>query len=187
MTPQRLAKSSWDVPVFSNHVFRSMSDIYQHSSYLSTTGLLGSASRGSDNSKMMNRHLNAADRDAADRLRRIWNAKKGELRLTQERAAAVFGRTQSLISAYLVGRAALGPVAVLKFAHLLQVKPTDIRPDFAFSLVPGDIPQDVIELAIKVAALPPDVRQDIAATVELLGKSSYAALLTRFKREKEAT
>lgn len=81
--------------------------------------------------------------------------------MTQQKAAEHFGRSQGLIGQYLNGHTALGPVAVLRFARLLQVAPREIRPDFSFgTIVPGELPQDVIEIAIELASVPEVVRRD---------------------------
>ncbi|MEQ4511795.1 MAG: helix-turn-helix domain-containing protein [Dickeya sp.] len=66
----------------------------------------------------------------AERLRRIWDEKKIELRLTQEKAADALGfETQSTVSQYLNGKNPLNTDATLKFAALLGVKPEEIKPD----------------------------------------------------------
>ncbi|KAB7895986.1 DNA-binding protein [Serratia sp. Leaf50] len=67
--------------------------------------------------------------DNAARLHAIWNKKKVELRLTQEKAADALGfSTQATVSQYLRGKIPLNTDAVLKFAVLLQVKPEEIDP-----------------------------------------------------------
>lgn len=81
---------------------------------------------------MRKKTLDAAEADAAKRLRDIWNEKKVTLRLTQEKAADALGfNTQATISQYLNGSIPLNTDAALKFAALLGVKPEDIRPDLA--------------------------------------------------------
>ncbi|MEG3135500.1 helix-turn-helix domain-containing protein [Rouxiella sp. T17] len=67
--------------------------------------------------------------DNAARLHSIWNQKKVELRLTQEKAADALGfSTQATVSQYLRGKIPLNTDAVLKFAVLLQVRPEEIDP-----------------------------------------------------------
>jgi len=67
-----------------------------------------------------------------NRLREVWNKKKVELRLTQERAAELLGyEHQSTVSQYLNGKAPLSMENTVKFANLLGVKPEEIRPDLA--------------------------------------------------------
>lgn len=131
------------------------------------------------------RKITDADRRAAERLREIYQAKKGELGLTQEKIGELYGEaSQGLISQYMNGRIALGAVATLKFAGILRVTPTDIRPDFQWTILPGELPQDVVEMAIKIAALPSDVREDIAKTINALSGSKYAVLLHNFARQR---
>ena len=77
---------------------------------------------------MTQRIITAADKDAARRLRAIWESKKQELKLTQIAVADEIGTSQSAISQYLNGTIALNTDAVLVFAKLLQCEPRDIRP-----------------------------------------------------------
>ncbi|ECX1691432.1 helix-turn-helix domain-containing protein, partial [Salmonella enterica] len=70
--------------------------------------------------------------EATQRLRAIWDAKKRDLKLTQEIAADLMGfETQSTVSHYLNGKAPLNTDAALKFSVLLRVKPEELRPDLA--------------------------------------------------------
>ncbi|EHE7090088.1 helix-turn-helix domain-containing protein [Salmonella enterica subsp. enterica serovar Enteritidis] len=70
--------------------------------------------------------------EATQRLRAIWDAKKRDLKLTQEIAADLMGfETQSTVSHYLNGKAPLNTNAALKFSVLLRVKPEELRPDLA--------------------------------------------------------
>lgn len=73
----------------------------------------------------------AEDRAAGVNLKRIWDEKKASLGLTQENVGGVLGMNQSAVSQYLKGKVPLRLAAALKFAKLLKVKPTDIRPDLA--------------------------------------------------------
>jgi len=77
---------------------------------------------------MTQRIITDADKDAAKRLRAIWESKKQELKLTQVTVADEIGTSQSAISQYLNGTIALNTDAVLVFAKLLQCEPKDIRP-----------------------------------------------------------
>ena len=77
---------------------------------------------------MTQRIITDADKDAAKRLRAIWESKKQELKLTQVTVADEIGTSQSAISQYLNGTIALNTDAVLVFAKLLQCRPEDIRP-----------------------------------------------------------
>ena len=62
-------------------------------------------------------------------LRRIWDAKKSEMKFTQVQAAKELGWTQSAISHYLNNITDIGPQAIIKIANFLDVAPTDIDPD----------------------------------------------------------
>lgn len=79
---------------------------------------------------MKRKPLSAADIEAARALRRLWDDKKTALKLTQDKAAELLGfSTQGAVSHYLNGYTPLNTDAVLKFAALLQVQPSAIRPD----------------------------------------------------------
>jgi SOS-response transcriptional repressor LexA len=80
---------------------------------------------------MERKPLSKADKLAADRLRAIWDSKKKKLGLTQEIAAQrLHFETQGAVSHYLRGYTPLNTDATVKFANLLEVPPTDIRPNF---------------------------------------------------------
>ncbi|MBW5843083.1 helix-turn-helix domain-containing protein [Yersinia kristensenii] len=69
---------------------------------------------------------------AAKRLKEIWDKKKIELRLTQEKAADFLGfNTQATVSQYLNAKIPLNTDTILKFSSLLMVKPEDIKPELA--------------------------------------------------------
>lgn len=83
----------------------------------------------------MNRKISDSDKSAAQNLRRIWEAKRESLGLTQEKAAESLGfATQGAVSQYLNGRTALNTDTTLKFASLLQVDPEDIKPELKILL-----------------------------------------------------
>ncbi len=95
----------------------------------------------------MTRKISDTDKVAAINLRRIWEAKRDTLGLTQEKAAEVLGfSTQGAVSQYLNGRTALNTDTTLKFAALLQVDPEDINPelkvllDYVRSSNKGEVP-----------------------------------------------
>ena len=77
---------------------------------------------------MTQRIITTADKDAARRLRAIWESKKQELKLTQVTVAEEIGTSQSAISQYLNGTIALNTDAIIVFAKLLQCEPKDICP-----------------------------------------------------------
>lgn len=77
------------------------------------------------------RPLTAQEKIAQQRLREIWHEKKKQLGLTQEKAAHLLGwSSQGTVGQYLLGRIGLNTDAIMKFASLLEVKPTDIDPNF---------------------------------------------------------
>jgi transcriptional regulator with XRE-family HTH domain len=79
---------------------------------------------------MKRKPLSESDKAAAANLRRIWDEKKRDLGLTQEKAAEAMGfTTQGAVSHYLNGYMPLNTDNLLKFAALLEVPPSAIRPD----------------------------------------------------------
>lgn len=98
---------------------------------------------------MKRKSLSEEDVKAASRLKEIWNSRKSELGLTQDRAAEILGfATQGAVSHYLNAQTPLNLEAVLKFAGLLKVAPERIRPELADmfkmvrDLVPGEDGKD---------------------------------------------
>ena len=84
---------------------------------------------------MTRRPLTPAEQVRAENLRRLWDAKKAALGLTQEKAARLLGyKTQAAVGHYLTRRNPLNTDALLKFAQLLQVGPDEIDPGFRFGL-----------------------------------------------------
>lgn len=79
---------------------------------------------------MKKRTLTDEDMAAARRLRAIWDEKKSALGLTQEKAARILGfNTQGAVSHFLNGVIPLNTDATLRFAAMLGVSPTNIRPE----------------------------------------------------------
>ncbi|MBM7346083.1 LexA family transcriptional regulator [Pantoea coffeiphila] len=75
------------------------------------------------------------DTQTALRLRSIWDAKKEQLGLSQEKAAGFFGfSTQAAISQFLNGKAPLNTENILKFSALLRVQPEEISPSIGHLL-----------------------------------------------------
>jgi hypothetical protein len=75
------------------------------------------------------RALTPEEKEVSTRLRAIWDAKKDSLGLTQAKAADFFGwDSQGSVSQYLNARIPLNTDAILGFARLLSVKPSDIDP-----------------------------------------------------------
>lgn len=81
---------------------------------------------------MSNRTITEHDKKNAARLAALWKAKKGALNLTQTSAAKKMGyEAQPLVSMHLNAKVALNTDAILKWAQLLQVAPTDIDPSLS--------------------------------------------------------
>ena len=93
--------------------------------------VIGARMRHTHRLRLMKRKpLSEEDRAAARALRSLWDARKKDLKLTQEGAADKLGfTTQGAVSHYLNGYTPLNTDAVLKFAALLEVPPSAIRPD----------------------------------------------------------
>lgn len=97
---------------------------------------------------MKRKPLSQADQAAAANLRRLWEEKKSGLGLTQEKAAEEMGfKTQAAVSHYLSGYTPLNTDAVLKFAALLNVHPSQIREDIGDLLASVSRPQGAIQPA----------------------------------------
>ncbi|BCU91133.1 hypothetical protein YP72344_26280 [Yersinia pseudotuberculosis] len=78
----------------------------------------------------MSRKITEQDKQAALRLRTIWDSKREELGLTQEKAAEHLGfNTQGAVSQYLNAKTPLNTDAVIKFSALLRVEPEEIKPE----------------------------------------------------------
>ena len=67
-------------------------------------------------------------------LRKIWDAKKVQMRFTQVEAAKELGWSQGAISHYLNNITELRAPAIVKLANFLEVDPRDIDPDIEDSL-----------------------------------------------------
>jgi transcriptional regulator with XRE-family HTH domain len=78
------------------------------------------------------RELTQQELDAAARLQQIWNARKKELGLTQEKVAQMCEwSNQSAFGAYLLARVPLNTDAVLRLAKVFKIHPTEIMPELA--------------------------------------------------------
>ncbi len=77
---------------------------------------------------MAKRIILKEDREKAARLKAIYESKKKELGLKQEDAAKHLKVTQSAVSQFLNAIVPLNTDTILKFAELLEVKPSDVDP-----------------------------------------------------------
>lgn len=85
-----------------------------------------------DRNKNRKAKVSQADKDAARRLKAIFNRVKGAKNLTQEKLGDMWGdggRTQGAIGQYMNGIIPLNLEAVTRFAELLECRPQDIRDD----------------------------------------------------------
>ena len=65
---------------------------------------------------------------AVNNLRRIWDAKKAEIGVTQNQAAKELGWTQGAVAQYLNNITELNTTAIIKLANFLGVDPREIDP-----------------------------------------------------------
>ena len=97
-----------------------------------------------------NQKLTTVQIMATKKLQLIWNAKRKELGLTQEKVAMLCQwNTQSAFSAYLLGRVPLNTEAVLRLSKILEVHPTEIMPELSRLLPSSDL-----EIAIQQEKVP---------------------------------
>lgn len=88
------------------------------------------------------RTFTATEAAAAERLKKLWNTRKKDLKLTQEKVAQMCDwGNQSAFGAYLHARVPLNTEAVLKLAKALKVHPVEIMPELAPLLPKKDIQQ----------------------------------------------
>ena len=80
--------------------------------------------------KRKRRALTEFERMASLRLKNEWNARKKELGLTQESAAALMGfTTQGALGHYLNGYAALNLQALVRICGVIGANPVDVYPE----------------------------------------------------------
>jgi|GEM_PF-2255934 len=80
-------------------------------------------------------------------LKKIWEAKKNKLHLTQEKAAKAFGyANQTAVSQYLNGRIALNLETVMRFCALLDCNIEEVSPRF-YKMLPKQIVTPRIEVS----------------------------------------
>lgn len=127
---------------------------------------------------MTRRKITEADKEAARTLKKLWDAKYQALGLSQDKAAAELGVTQGMVSHYLTGKRALGTEATLKFAHLLQVEPSTIRPDLPhLQALTGELEPEAREVALLWQRLPKAFREDLRRSITTLLDTGYSEYL----------
>lgn len=100
------------------------------------TLLLTRTMGGAYKNKPKRRPLTPQEREEALKIRSIYEAKKRELRLTQETLAEKMGfGTQGAVSQYMQGRIPMSNEVLLRFAYHLEFDPCDLRPDI-FEKIP---------------------------------------------------
>jgi len=77
------------------------------------------------------RNLTSEEMEWADRLKRIWNAKKSVLELNQDKVGAEMGITQGAVGQYINGKIPLNDPIVIEFARILRVDVREIKPVLA--------------------------------------------------------
>lgn len=130
------------------------------------------------------RHIEQADKLAAERLRRLWKDYKAiHAGISQDIAGDRIGLSQAVFSQYLLCKIPLGAAATLKFAKLFGVAPSAIRPDLDYpgndqanlraeqASLPyeanGALSKEAIEIATAWDTLPPDTKKAIRDRVFL--------------------
>lgn len=92
------------------------------------------------------RKLTEEDAKASKRLKAHWNAKKGELGLTQNQIAETLGITQGMFSLMLNGHVAIPKYLLLRISKILKINPSTIDPS---------VEEDLIEVQDKVSKTAP--------------------------------
>ncbi len=96
---------------------------------------------------MTNRELTKSEKEAAKRLKAIWDKQKKPLNLTQEKVAKLCEwQAQSSFSSYLIGRTPLNPEAIYRLAKVFHVHPFDIMPELAEMFPPRAGTSDGVQL-----------------------------------------
>ncbi len=94
------------------------------------------------------------DRQCADRLKGIWNARKQELHLTQEKVAQLAGwSSASAFGAYLHGRIPMNLNAKITLAKILEVDPKEIDPNMP-AVPSNELTDDEKQLLANFSKLP---------------------------------
>lgn len=126
--------------------------------------------------------LSVEQAEAARRLLLLWKARK-DVRLTQQQAAERLGVTAATVSQYLHGVIPLGTDAMLRWAKLLDIEVTEIRPDMKATLdklgsimaqsdgEPIELSQDELEWVQMLRQLSPEEQRVMRRVVAALAQS----------------
>lgn len=130
-------------------------------------------------------------RDAA-LLRDAWRSRRDVLGLTQDKAAALMGfETQAAVSHYLNAKIPLNPSAKLKFADVLQMRPSEIWPSSRLDELHNDkiaelnqFDRAMVMLGRKIQALPKgDLRTNIEGSLTVVMETLGVELVMRNRRQ----
>ena len=83
---------------------------------------------------MAQRPLTPEQKRAAKKLRTLYEGRKKELFLTQQKIADIMGVTQGAVFQWLSGKTPIGYKALVGFAKVLEVQPSDIFPELCIQL-----------------------------------------------------
>lgn len=111
---------------------------------------------------MGRRELTPQELDDSKRLRKVWDERKRILNLTQDAAADLMGfRTQGAVSHYLNAKIPLNVAAKLKFAQVLQMRPSEIWPSSELDELSEEVTRsftsddrEIVEFRRQLVALP---------------------------------
>ena len=116
------------------------------------------------------------DREASANLRRIWDQRKKEWKITQGWAAEQLDMTEGAVSNYLRGEIPLGIEATLRWARLLKVDPLDIRADLA-DLIPARSDPAINPILLKEALATVDmVAKEVGVDLRVDDRAKIAAI-----------
>lgn len=139
--------------------------------------------------RKINKTITPEDIAASKRCFDLWKKKKDEMGINQEQLGELMGVTQSTISSWFHGRTPIGTNALLKFAAVFDVPPTEIRPEFEHGAFSGELSPDTLRIAKKIETLPEGVRQDLERTIDNILNSNYIGFIQqvgRIQRESQA-
>lgn len=111
------------------------------------------------------------DELCAKNLFRIWNNKKRDLGLTQEKVAKRANWSgASAFGHFLHGREPLNEKTILKLSEILEVKPSEIDPEFfsGVPMLPDELSEDQKELINDYNALSPELQRAILTQIKAL-------------------
>lgn len=111
------------------------------------------------------KELSPEDKAICANLRRIWDAKKKELGLSQQVAADRLGITQGAVSHQLQGRNALHTDAIIIWADMLKCRETDIDPNRKYAAGTGN----------------PQLQQEISELLEAAGQENHQAVMAMLR------